>query len=133
MYQFHQALHLRAIKGAGKDFLKGIHKVDERFENHADFLRYVGFGLITEAPKNRSVAPKDPKERNKKLHEKLVKKREAEAKAKAEAEEKGKSDEAKEKADKEAKEKADKEAKEKAEKEAKEKAEKEAKAKAKRR
>lgn len=68
-YQFHQAVHI-----AGTDFRRGVHEVSEKVEYDSTFIRYVGLGLITEADaKTDPPSPQSIAERNKALHDRLVK------------------------------------------------------------
>ena len=70
LYKFNQALHV-----AGKDFPRGVHEVLEKQELHPHFLRYVGLGLIVDAPKQATMpAIKADSSRNEALYNKLVKK-----------------------------------------------------------
>lgn len=82
-YKFNQSLSIK-----GKDFPQGVHEVDGERELHPHFIRYVGLGLIEAAPKVRLPEPvKSLQEKNRKLHDKLVKEADAKKIAKAEKEE----------------------------------------------
>jgi len=83
-YKFNQALHI-----GGKDFPRGNHEVPAKSEQDSNFLRYVGLGLIVDADPVRAGGVKSERERNEKLHNRLVEDSDAK-KAKAHAAKEGK-------------------------------------------
>lgn len=77
VYLFKQALNLGGKDG--KDFPKGEHQVEEKFESLENFKRFVKLELIVEVPAGEEKKSEDE------IKEKLVKKLEPKRAAKEEA------------------------------------------------
>lgn len=88
-------LFKQAVNFCGKDYHRGVHEVPEAVEYDPHFLKFVGAGLIEEAQEDKVISPASIVDRNKRLHEELLKR----AAAKKAAAAKPAEEEAEEKAD----------------------------------
>lgn len=71
-YQFKQSVSIQK-----KDYRVGVHEVSENVEYDPTFIKYVEKGLIVEAESQKVISTESAKEKAEKLHETLVKRRDA--------------------------------------------------------
>lgn len=68
LYQFNQSVHFH-----GKDYARGLHDItDEKVEYDQHFIKYVGLGLIVQADEAAVISPQSIADRQKRVHEELL-------------------------------------------------------------
>lgn len=66
-YQFNSSVSIDK-----KDFLRGIHEVPEKIENHPHFLKYVGLGIITDPDQSKITSTVTEEQRRKTLLDRVM-------------------------------------------------------------